>query len=454
MQTHLTSRPSIGKSSILWCASVLGLIGLGLVGVAPASALAVGSKDFAVSLSPNRLTLNAGSSATVRVSVTRGRKFRSALTYEAVNTVSGVGTVMQLSGRGANLNITATANAPSTNGQIVVRVSGGGRVKSIPLAIQIIGSATPPPQTPPPTQPAPTTKPVTGEFAIVVDQPTVSVNTGATAVVAVLVNATGGYVGSPTFGVTGAPAGVAASFVNASSPFGTNMLVTVSGAATRGDYTLVVTGTDGARVRQATVLLKITATSLFTLFPAFDTTRTAPGTAVTLKVAVAGIGGLPAPDVDVTIGGLPNGATSSPAVVRTNTVATFTITFASTTPEADIVVGVSGVSGSYAVKGQAAIRVSAKPLVSLATTDQTVTQGQTALYEIVYTPANGISQPAYVIKGAPVGTQSGALGVAATGKFYVQIVTSAATPKGVYALTFEAQSGAAVTQIPFTLRVV
>ncbi len=431
------------RASLAILAVVCSLGLLGVVAVQPASA--VSSRDFTVSLSPASVSINAGGSATVRINVTRGRKFRNSLTYAVGGSVSGLRTSVQLAPGGASIALAAMSDGGSSSGQLEVRVSGGGRVRTAILSVQVVGAAVPAPA-------PPTTKPAAGEFSVSVDQPTVNMVTGSTSVVAVLVNASGGYTGSPRFEVTGLPTGVTGAFVSPSNPFGTNLTLAASGTVLRGDYPIVVTATDGTRVRQASILLKITVANPFTLVASFETTRTAPGTTVNLKVAVVGTPGAQAPDVDLTISGIPSG-TSSPAVIRTSTAGTFVVTFAASTPESDVIVGVRGVSGGFTATTQAAIRVSARPQVSLASTDLSVSPGGTALYEIIYVAANGVPAPSLVVKGTPAGATNAIL-TALDGRRYVQVVTTAATPKGVYAMTLETQSGAIVTPIPFTLLVV
>jgi hypothetical protein len=439
---------SASRLIAVWIALVAVVAGLGFVGAPPANAVA--ARDFSVVLSPSTVTVNAGGSTTARVRVIRGRKFRGAFTYRVINKLSGVGTTLQLAPGGASISVTAASTAASLTGQIAVQVTAGGRTKQASLDVQVIGvPATPTPPVPPTTKPAPTT----GEFSITVDQSTVALLTGATAVVGVFVNASGGYVGSPTFAATGAPVGITTSFLNPSSPFGTNMIVTASPQALRGEYPIVVTGTDGSRVRQATVLVKVSAANPFTLVASFESARTAPGTTVNLKVAVVAAAGSPAPDVDISISGIPSG-TSTPAVIRTSTSATFIVTFGTSVADTDVIVAVRGVSGTYAASTQASIRVSARPQVSLSTTDLSVAPTGTALYEILYTASNGIPTPSYVVKGTPAGAQSSIFGDVATGRLYVRVVTTAATPKGVYPMVLETQSGTVVTPIAFTLRVV
>jgi hypothetical protein len=240
--------------------------------------------------------------------------------------------------------------------------------------------------------------------------------------------------------------------VNSSSRTGTNLVLTAALGAARGDLPIVIRGIDGDKVRQVAVLLRVAGVGPFAMAAAFEPPRSAPGGSATLKVQLVSAGGLPIPEVEVSVGGLPNGATLTPPVVRTNTTATFLITFASTTPSADYTISVRGVSGQYVQGLSPVITVSSKPLVTLATFDTSVAQGGSAQYQIIYSQVGGIPAPAYTVTGTPAGATS-TISSTIDGKLFVVITTSAATPKAAYNLALNAQSGTQITQVPFILRV-
>jgi hypothetical protein len=424
------------------------LLGFGVIAAVPASALS--ARDFSVRIVPNSVALTAGGSATLRVSVVRGRRFRSALAYRVDSYVNGLSSGVSLSSRGATVSVFAASNAPTTSGRLVVTVTGGGKSRQAVALVRVTGATAAPPVVAPT---APTTLPaVVGDFTVAVDQPILTVNTSATSVLGVFVNPSGGYTGAPSFEVTGLPAGVTGSFVNPSSKTGTNLVITASSAVPRGDYPIVVKGTDGGRVRQVSAVLRVTSFGPFTLTTAFDPVRAAPGGTTTLKVTVNSVGGAPVPEVDLTLG-LPAGVTATPATIRTNGTAQFVLTFATGLIEADYVFNVRGVSGPNQSIVSVAIRVSPKPFVTLTSTDISVTPGGVATYEIKYTPVAGLPTPSLVVRNTPANANNVIL-TSADGRQFVQVTTTATTPKGVYNMKLDAQSGAAVTSVDFILRVV
>lgn len=427
---------------------IASFVGLALLGVAPASA--VSARDFSLRLSPASVSLTPGSSATLRVAVNRGRRFRSALTYRVTSALPTVGTAVQLAPGGASVTVAVAAGATGALGQVSVSATGGGRTRTVIGTVRIIAPAgpqvTPPP--PPPAAPLPS-----GDFTVSVDQPLVNMVTGGSAVIGVFVNPTGGYTGAPRFEVVGLPTGVTGAFVNASSRTGTNLVLAAALGAARGDLPIVIRAVDGDKVRQVPVVLRISPVGPFALSAAFDPPRSAPGGAATLKVQLVSSGGLPIPEVEVTVTGLPNGATLTPPSVRTNSFATFQITFASTTPSADYTVFVRGVSGPYIQGLSPAITISSKPLVTLATFDTSVTQGGVANYQIIYSAVGGITTPSYTVSGTPSGASNTIL-TTSDGRMFVVVTTTGSTPKGVYNMALNAQSGTQITQVPFILRVV
>jgi hypothetical protein len=424
----------------------------GSVAFTASPAAALSSRDFSVRLSPTGVSVSPGSAATVRVVVVRGKKFRSRLNYRVSSTLPTVSTSIQLTASGPVVTLAVAPNATGALGQIVVTATGGGRVRNAIGTVQIVAPVTPPPVAPPPVPPSVAPVPA-GDFTISVDQTTVNMVTGGSAVVGIRVNPTGSYTGSPRFEVAGLPAGISGAFVVPSSRTGTNLVLTAALNSARGDLPIVIRGVDGDKIRQVPVLLRIAGVGPFAMSAAFDPPRAAPGGSTTLKVQLISVSGLPIPEVDLTVGGLPAGATLSPPVIRTSSTATFQITFAAGTAAGDYAIPVRGVSGTFTQGLNPVITISAKPLVTLAAADLTIAQGGSATYPIVYSPVSGIPTPSYTVTGAPAGS-SNTIFTAADGKQSIIVSTTASTPKGVYTLTLNAQSGTQITQVPFVLRVV
>lgn len=420
----------------------------------PERAEALTSRDFSVSASPASLTLSAGQSAQVRVSIRRGSKFKSAVKFRFDNPLAGVtaSPAGPATKSGLTVNLTTSLNAPTQAGFIRVLVTGGGRTRSTTLNLLINGApavTTPPATTPPATTPPPATvPPVAGDFALVLDPATqFTITAGGSATLGVFVAPSAGYTGAPRFDITGLPTGVSANFVNPSSKSGTNLIFSASSVAPRGQYPLTISGTDGSKVRIVATIMTVRVLGDFSLSAVFDPTRAAPGSPANVKVQLGlAAGAAQIPDVDLTLNGLPPGATFTPATIRSNSTATFAITFPVGLAEGTYAINVRGESGSIIRTAPTSVLVSGKPLVSLTPASLSVAKGAIAQFEILYTPVPGISQPAYTTSTVITGTTVTILNTI-DGRRFLQVGTSATTPAGTYTIPVSATSGTAVTVV-------
>jgi hypothetical protein len=446
--------PSPRRSRLLAVVMTMAIAVVGSVAL-PERAEALTSRDFSVSVSPASVTLSAGQSAQVRVSVRRGSKFKSAVKFRFDNPLVGVtaSPAAPATKSGLTVNLISSAAAPTQAGSIRVVVTGGGRTRSTTLNLLINGApavTTPPATTPPPA----TVAPIVGDFSMTLD-PTLqfTITAGGSATVGVFVNATGGYSGAPKFDLVGLPTGVLANFVNPSSKFGTNLVLTASSTAARGIYPLTIRGIDGDKVRTVSTVMTVRVLGDFAITAVFDPTRAAPGSTANVKVQLGlAAGAVQIPDVDLTLNGLPPGATFTPATVRSNSTATFAITFPVGLAEGTYAINVRGESGSIIRSTSPAIVVSAKPLVSLTPASLSVAKGAVAQFEILNTPVAGIGQPAYTSTSTVAGST---LSIVTTldNRRFLQVTTTASTPAGTYTIALNATSGSATTVVNVQLSV-
>ncbi len=421
------------------------LAGLGVA--APTRAEALTSRDFSVSASPRDLTLQAGQSASFRVSVRRGSKFRSALRFAVDNPFVGVtATPVGASSRGAGVNVLVSPTAPGQTGQLRVVVTGGGRTHIASVNLLVNGAA--PVATTPPPPPASTVPAVVGDFAIALDPPAqFTINAGASATVGVFVNPVNGYTGAPRFELVGLPAGVIGNFVNPSSRSGTNLILTAASSAARGIYPITVRAVDGDKVRIASTVMTIRVLGDFAIAAAFDANRAVPGSPAQLKVTLGlAAGFVQIPDVDITVNGLPPGSIVSPTTIRTSSTATLSVTFPAGTAEGNYSVNVRGESGSIIRTAVTIVLVSAKPLVSLTPASLSIAKGGQATYEILYTAVPGIGTPALSTPAPPAGLTY-SITTNLDGRRFLEVKTTAATAAATYTIPVTATSGAAAITV-------
>jgi hypothetical protein len=460
-----TSTPRFRRGASGLLAATLLLTGLGFANASPAEARSR-SRDFSAVAVPNALTLSAGQSAGIRIRVARGSRFRSALRYQIDNPFVGVNaTAVGSSASSIDINVTSAPTAPTQSGEIRVIVTGGGRTRVAAIAVQVQGAApkpvpTNPPPPPPPVTAPPTTLPaVVGDFALAIDPSQFTINTGASTTIGVFVNPASGYNGSPKFDVIGTPTGVVANFVNPTSKTGTNLVITVSSSAPRGAYPLTIRAIDGDRIRTASTVMTIQALGDFSLAASFDPNRAVPGSTATLKVVLGPpAGSTQIPDVELSLTGFPPGTNVSPAVIKTNTNQTFTLTLPTGLAEGTYLINVRGVSGTVIRSLTASLIVSAKPNVTITPASQSIPVGGQASFEIVYVPVPGIGTPALTVVPPPAGVSLPAglqpyIVYTSDGRRFLAVNTTSATPKGTYTITVAATSGAAVTNVSVQLAV-
>jgi hypothetical protein len=428
-------------TSVLTGLAVLAGLGLAVPGTAEAR---TSSRSFSVSASPNTISLSPGQTASFRVGVFRGSRFRSALRYQVDNPFVGVSVGATASASSSiDFKVTTAPTTPTQVGQIRVRVSGGGVTRIAAVSLQIQGTPPPPPPPPQPTVPVPV-----GDFALAVDPTAFTINTGGSATLGVFVSPVNGYGGSPRFDLVGLPTGVIANFVNPSSRTGTNLLLTVASNAPRGVYPLTVRAIDGDKIRTASSVMTIQFVGDFGLSASFDPGRAAPGSTATLKVSVgAATGQTQVPDVELSLNGFPPGTNVSPAVIKTSTTATFNLTLPVGLADGTYGINVRGTSGSITRTSTATLVVSAKPLVSLTPASISIAQGGQATFEIVYTPVAGIATPALSLPVVPSGLTANIINNVADGKRFLVVNSTASTPKATYTVGLAATSGTAVTNV-------
>ncbi|GGA53756.1 hypothetical protein GCM10011507_01130 [Edaphobacter acidisoli] len=170
-----------------------------------------------------------------------------------------------------------------------------------------------------------------------------------------------GFTGTVAFSVSGLPAGATASFTPASITASGNSTLAVSTASTTptGTYTLTITGTDGTLSHSATVTL-VVATPDFSISAAPSSQTAAPGNSATFTTTIGALNGFTG-TVNLSVTGLPTGATASftPASVSTSGSSTLTVSTATRTPTGAYTLTILGTDGSLSHSATATLVVNA-----------------------------------------------------------------------------------------------
>ncbi|MBI4851109.1 MAG: hypothetical protein HY819_04700 [Acidobacteria bacterium] len=337
-------------------------------------------QDFSLALSPNPLTVSAGSTANFTVNSTNKPIDSISLSVSGLplNTTSSFSDKIKLS---TVLSIVTSSNTPAGSYTVTVTGVSGNVTRRVSATLVV--------------QNIPTT------VALQVSQPTVSIGQGQSANYLVSINRSN-FTGPVELGL--------AAISNASIPglnFGfsqnpttansTSLVISTTSATPTGTYTFAVTGkASGITIANSnTITLAVTSPSQdfsLSLSPTSSTIK--PGATVILTLNRNNLGGSNG-NISLTISGLPTGATSS---FQTGNIFPLPIQIATdaNTPLGTYNITVTGTRGGFTRTASANLIVQETAVVrsvrlQISQQTLTVTQGQIANYSVGINRVNVIS---------------------------------------------------------------
>ena len=193
----------------------------------------------------NSTALNAGTTATIGISVTRPVGYSGPVTLTAENMPAGVSGVfapatLTSSQNSSTLTLTADAGAPSGTTSVTVRASGTDLTSQTTTISVVVGSSTP------------------GSFTLNVSPGVVSVNKGGSTSAIVSIDRQGGFSGAVSLTISGFPGGVFASVSPATISAGIGLVnIQLDNTVQAGSYTAIISG-DAAGVGSQSTTLTLT----------------------------------------------------------------------------------------------------------------------------------------------------------------------------------------------------
>ncbi len=274
---------------------------------------------------------------------------------------------------------------------------------------------------------------------------------GTTSNIDIDVNSTTGFNGSISFSISGLPSGITAAF--APSAYAYTLTLTLSSSVSPGQYALTITGTSGALTATTTLYIGVYAPT-FTLSVPGIGFEVGQGSSATGTVTVNPQNGFTSA-VNLTVSGLPNGATASFSPNPTAGSSTMTVTASPTTPVGSLyIITYTGTSGNQTVTQEGTLTVQAPFFVIGGGGAGKVIQGSSTSIPLQVQPYLGFTgSVSFSIAGLPAGVTASFSPNPTTTSSTMTITAGSSALVGVYNLIITGTSGSAVTTTPLQLSV-
>lgn len=295
--------------------------------------------DLGMALASNSLSLVQAAPGTLAVTLSGVGTFSAATSLSLTGLPTGMSGLFSPAafaapGAGVSaLSLQAAISTPPGKYTVTVAATGGGLVRSLPLAVTVTAA---------PSFTLATSMPA---FAIQAGQP-------AGSVAVTVSKLTNGFSAPVALSITGLPTGITAGFSSntfAAPGTGTSTLtLSALGSVTPGQYKLVVTGTGGTVAQSVNLLLTVVGVPGFTLKTDVSSLSLTAGAAFSTTVSVVAQNGFNS-TVNLSVGTLPAGVTatlSSNTISNANGTALLTIQTASTLANGIYSLSLSGASSA------------------------------------------------------------------------------------------------------------
>lgn len=261
-QAELTASDGVGNDFFGWSVA---LEGSTAVGGAPHHT--VGSNQFqgagyvfgstgpmyALSASPNSLTVAQGNQVTSTIVITLQNGFSGSVSLSASGLPSGVTAAFNPNPASSSSTLTLTASATATPYTATVRVTGtsGNLTQTTPLTLTVTGTPVP-------------------SYTLSASPSSLNMTQGNQGTSTIMIAPQNGFSGSVSLSASGLPSGVTAAFNPNPATSSSTLTLTASATATTGTAALTVTGTSSNLTQTTTLTLTLTLAGPpdFTLGPA------------------------------------------------------------------------------------------------------------------------------------------------------------------------------------------
>src|SRR5438552_6142608 len=205
-----------------------------------------------------------------------------------------------------------------------------------------------------------------------------TVTPGGSTSYSVTISPTGGFSGQVNLSVSGLPSGASGSFAPNPATASSTLSVTTGTGTPVGTYTLTITGVSASLTHTTTVSLVVTAPVNFTLGASPSSQTVLPGGSTSYSVTISPTGGFSG-QVNLSVSGLPSGASGSFAPNPATASSTLSVTTGTGTPVGTYTLTITGISASLTHTTTVSFVVTAPVDFTLGASpsSQTVTPGGT-----------------------------------------------------------------------------
>lgn len=300
----------------------------------------------------------------------------------------------------------------------------------------------------------------TPDYSIAATPSSQTVSQGGSTTYTTTVSDLNGFSDTVNLSVSGLPTGATASFNPTSINTSGSSTLTVATASTTpaGTYTLTITGATSTLSHTATAMLVVSGPPDFSVTASPSSQTVTQGNSTTYTASVGAISGYTG-TVNLSVGGLPTGATASfsPTSVSGSGNSALTVSTATTTPTGTYTLTITGTSGGLSHSATVTL-VIPTPDYSISATpaSQTVSQGNSANYTTTIAALNGFTGAVNLtVSGLPTGATASfnPTSITASGTSTLTITTASTTAIGTYTLTITGTSGSLSHSATVTLTV-
>ena len=308
---------------------------------------------FTMAATPASVSVTQGTKGSSTISVSRQNGFDGTVSMAASGLPGGVTASFSAASTGGTSTLTLSANTSAAAGVSTVTVTGTSGSLRGTATLKL------------------TVTPAPG-YTLTASPASLGIPQGASRASTITVAPQNGFSGTVTFSINGLPAGVSAAFSPAAATRTSTLTFSAAGNATPGAATVTVTGSAGAIISKATIIITVVAMPGFTLTASSAGISLKPGGSGALNIAIKAQNGFSG-RVALAAPGLPSGIIAIFTSASTASGSMVTFTAAKTAGAGSTTITITGTSGSLTGKVGVTLTIVRLPTLNLSVSPPVLT---------------------------------------------------------------------------------